>query len=128
MKRSSFRLTIVTLFLMFTLLYPASAARAQGSNYTMRKWTAASGGGNSSFIRFSLTGTIGQAIAGSPARGGRFQVDSGFWSGLRSSPPEIYLPVIVNPPRERPFPGDGQISELLNHTNPGDAPTEADSH
>jgi hypothetical protein len=118
MKPSRPLLTLIPLLAMLMVVCFPSTARAQDDNYTMLKWTVSAGGGNSSLIRLSLTGTIGQPIAGTPARGGRFEVNGGFWRGARAAPPEIYLPVIVSPPPERPFPRPNQESMNFDKEQP----------
>ena len=67
------------LFLV-TLLGFAFGAQAQsGGRYTMVRSVIAGGGATTSTGGgFSLSGTIGQPVAGLPT-GGRFSVQSGFW-------------------------------------------------
>ncbi len=62
-----------------TILAAAGSAQSGGS-YTIEKSVIANGGGTSTAGAYSLEGTIGQAIAGGPAMGSPFSLQSGFWN------------------------------------------------
>lgn len=58
----------------------ALTAGASAQSYSIDWFSVAGGGGTSTGGVYSVTGTIGQADAGSTMSGGSFSVDSGFWS------------------------------------------------
>jgi hypothetical protein len=68
-----------TLLLAFTTLAVANAARAQ---FSVPWFSIDGGGGTSAGGEFSVSGTIGQADAGTLSGGG-FKLEGGFWSGIR---------------------------------------------
>lgn len=81
------------------LLLASSVNFAQsGGNFTITKSVIAGGGGRVSGGTYSLDGTIGQAIAGGPAIGGAYNLQSGYWAG--GSGPEVVQ-------NEAPFDFDG---------------------
>jgi hypothetical protein len=72
------------------LLLAAAGGRAQ--TYDLSWFTVAGGGGTSTGGVYSVSGTIGQADAGSTMSGGAYTLTGGFWSGAvsvttPSSPP-----------------------------------------
>jgi hypothetical protein len=91
MKRSLVLLCLFTLLLLTTV----TAAAAVDNNITW--WTVDGGGGTSSFAgKYSLSGSIGQADAGSLSGGG-YRLQGGFWgfaSGLTAAR-TIYLPLVI---------------------------------
>lgn len=72
------RKTISTL-IVTTVLAVAGSAQSGGS-YTIEKSVIANGGGTSTGGAYSIEGTIGQPIAGGPASGSPFSLQSGFWN------------------------------------------------
>jgi len=62
--------------LFFWLVAPS----AQSQNYSLDWFTVAGGGGTSAGGNYSLSGTIGQAAAGSTMASSSFTVCGGFWS------------------------------------------------
>jgi hypothetical protein len=91
MKHSLFLLSLLALL----LLTAVTAAAAAGD--TLSWWTADGGGGTSSAAGgYSLSGSIGQADAGSLS-GGDYRLQGGFW-GVTSSGKatlNLYLPLIL---------------------------------
>jgi hypothetical protein len=70
-----------------------AAAQATQLNW----WTMDSGGGTSDSSNYSLAGTLGQADAGPPGSqmsGGSYDLEGGFWPGVASQYPPLYLPVV----------------------------------
>ena len=57
-----------------------SATCAHALNYSIGWYKVSSGGGTSTGGTFSLSGTIGQADAGTAMTGGAFSLTGGFWS------------------------------------------------
>ncbi len=77
--RKLFILTLVFL----TLANIAAAQVATGGNYKLEQSVVAGGGATSSDStgnQFSITGTIGQSVAGSASTGDLFNIFSGFWT------------------------------------------------
>ena len=62
------------------LLCAASAAAQSGGNYTITQAVISNGGDTSSAGPFSVTGTIGQPLAGGTSSSGNFGLNSGFWA------------------------------------------------
>ena len=66
--------------------------------YDLSWWTVDGGGGSISGDDYTLTGTVGQADAGTTLSGGEYTVASGFWgaggdgSGVDHG---IYLPLVL---------------------------------
>ena len=84
MKRDSFESWIFAALLTLGAVALTSSALAQsGGSYSVTSSTIASGGGTSSSSdgRYRLSGTVGQAAAGSLS-GGPYTVFGGFW-GMR---------------------------------------------
>ncbi len=91
MKHSLFLLGLLALLLLTT-----SAASAAAGD-TLSWWTTDGGGGTSSAAGgYSLSGTIGQADAGSLS-GGSYRLQGGFWGVASSGIPtrNLYLPLIL---------------------------------
>jgi hypothetical protein len=89
---------IVAVFVCF----PSGSAFAQSGalEYQLPAHVIAGGGGTSNGSNFSLTSTIGEAIAGGPSNSPGYRVDSGFWGGGASALPLIHAPF--------DFDGDGK--------------------
>lgn len=67
--------------LLLTLFSISNAQIAQGGDYKLEQSVIASGGGTAAASgTFSLTGTIGQPIAGTDSSGANFSLKSGFWT------------------------------------------------
>lgn len=66
-----------TLILCFTLLLPAVGFAQQ---YSIDWYKISGGGGTSTGATYQVTGTIGQADAGSAMSGGQYSLTCGFWS------------------------------------------------
>lgn len=77
-------------FLLFVLsiffLSPVFAQVAQGPGIALEQAVLAGGGAMSFDGNTSVTGTIGQASAGTTSTGGGYALSSGFWHGLAPSP------------------------------------------
>jgi hypothetical protein len=75
----------------------AAVAYAQGSGYDLSWWTVDGGGGGGTTGRnYTLSGTAGQADAGT-LTGGGYTLGGGFWRGGASlSPPRpwVYVPLV----------------------------------
>jgi len=59
------------------LLLPAGAL---AQNYSIDWYKVAGGGGTSTGLNYSVSGTIGQPDAGGPMTGGNYSLTGGFWS------------------------------------------------
>lgn len=82
-----------------SILLAASAAVAQVSGVWDLQWNAVSGGGGASAADpYSVTGTIGQAVAGGPATGGDYAVISGFGAALGDIKYRLILPQLSREP------------------------------
>ena len=81
------------LLLAITVLVVASAALALGGE-NISRWVIAGGGGQSSGGGYALNGTLGQTEAGSTMSGGDYTLSGGFWGGVATTVPNIYLPLI----------------------------------
>ena len=57
-----------------------------GGTFEIKKSVIAGGGETSSGGSFSLSGTVGQPLAGSVSTGGSFAVESGFWAEGNATP------------------------------------------
>jgi hypothetical protein len=66
-----------TFAVLAILVFSVAIANTQ---YTIEKAVIAGGGGTSTGGTYSLSGTIGQAVAGGPATGSPYSVQSGFWN------------------------------------------------
>ena len=95
MKRRIISIAILIALALVTLsgnIAPASAKPADA--YTI-DWYTMDGGGamNASGGTFTLSGTIGQADAGTMS-GGTYNLNSGFWNGIGNLL-NFYLPMIL---------------------------------
>lgn len=63
-----------------------NAQVAQGGDYKLDQSVIAAGGGTAASGAFSLTGTIGQTIAGTDSNGGGYSLKSGFWTPAPVAP------------------------------------------
>jgi hypothetical protein len=85
--------------LALVLVMLATAVALAAGDYDLSWWTVASGGGTltSQSPGYSLSGTLGQPLAG-PLAGGSYQMQGGFWVGHEPSSPgrhELYLPLVT---------------------------------
>jgi len=84
---------------VLAVVFATSAALAQVSGVWDLQWNAiSSGGGASSADPYSVTGTIGQAVAGGPASGGDYAVTSGFGAVLGDIKYRLILPMLSHEP------------------------------
>ena len=60
----------------------ALGGAARGQNYAINWFTIGGGGGTSTGGGFSVSGTSGQADAGSMSGGGGYSLVGGFWGGI----------------------------------------------
>lgn len=91
MKRAASFLAIV-----FALFIVSIAAAQSGNGFDLTWNTIDGGGGTSTGGNFEVSGTIGQAEAGTLS-GGSYALVGGFWFGLDSQPnPQrlLYLPLV----------------------------------
>jgi len=88
------RRTQFVLLLLGLLLLPASLALAQAAGYDLSWWTADNGGGTSTGGSYSLSGSIGQADAGSLGGGG-YVLWGGFQMGAGApTAGRLHLPLL----------------------------------
>jgi hypothetical protein len=81
----------IAAFLLLTVL----ALGQVGGGYDLTWATIAGSGGDSSSGRFTVTDTLGQAIASTePAVGDDYSLTDGFWQAEQSDI-EVYLPVLL---------------------------------
>jgi hypothetical protein len=74
-----------TVTLLILLCAPAAFGQSSGGTYTLTNSVVASGGGRSDDGGagvYTLTGTLGQAVAAPRSNGGVYSVRHGFWSEL----------------------------------------------
>ncbi len=87
--------TLIILTFLFLLAAPAVLAQ---SSYDLPWWTVDGGGGSSSGEGYNLSGSIGQAEAGTLS-GGSYTLSGGFWfgQGAAAGPGQInvYLPLVL---------------------------------
>ena len=79
------------------VLLVGGAAYAATEAYDLTWWTSDGGGGTSSGGSYSVSGTIGQADAGTALTGGSYRLDGGFWGGTLGgggADQYIYLPLV----------------------------------
>ena len=81
------------LLLAITVLVVASAALTLGGE-NISRWVVAGGGGQSVSGGYALNGTLGQTEAGPTMSGGDYTISGGFWDGVATTVPYIYLPLI----------------------------------
>ena len=89
-KRVVFPIILIALLLALTLT--ATAASPLADNLSIPWWTVDGGGGTSQGGGYTLSGTIGQADAGT-ASGDGYSLASGFWA-LTWIQLQTYLPVV----------------------------------
>jgi hypothetical protein len=90
-RNAAIVLAVFALCLSASVLVAAPAAPAD--NFSISWWTVDGGGGASQGGPYALSGSIGQADAGSAA-GGNYILTGGFWSDAFQDF-SIYLPVII---------------------------------
>jgi hypothetical protein len=85
-------------FLVTLLLGVTWALRASAPEWAIPSWTVDGGGGRSSGGDYVLTGTLGQADAGTTMGEGEYTVAGGFW-GARGDGSgvdhDVYLPLVL---------------------------------
>jgi hypothetical protein len=81
------------------------------------------GGGTSSGLDLTLTGTIGQADADTVLTGGSFQLEGGFWPGVSASPRQ---PACVGDLDHNGAVDQTDLAILLGAWNTGDADLDGD--
>jgi hypothetical protein len=78
------------------LLVASVASAANPGPYDLSWWTVDSSGGSSSGGDYALTGTLGQAEAGTTSSGSEYTVAGGFWgAGGGGVEHDVYLPVVL---------------------------------
>lgn len=80
------KLSSTGLVLLAVMITAFPALAQSGGQFAITKSVIAGGGVESSGGQFSLGSTVGQTVAGGPARGGTFGLTSGFWNFTPSSP------------------------------------------
>lgn len=89
--------TILIVALCGILLLTA-AALAQPTSFTIPWWTVDGGGGRVSGGRYAINGTTGQFDAHTPAGGGDYVINGGYWqSGVSGGGNMIFLPLMLKP-------------------------------
>ncbi len=83
---------LVLLLLLAAMLATASLTAVAGS-HTIDWYVMAGGGGSASAGDLTLTGTIGQAAAGTTSNGD-FDLCSGFWCQVKALA-RIFLPIVI---------------------------------
>ncbi len=71
---------IVLLMTAFSLLHSAFCLSVAAQSYAIDWYKIAGGGGTSTGLNYSVTGTIGQHDASGVLSGGNYSVTGGFWS------------------------------------------------
>ena len=71
--------------LMISLCLGVSVIAQSGGTFSITQSVVASGGGQASGGTFNVTGTTGQALAGTLSNGAPFNVRGGFWQNSASS-------------------------------------------
>lgn len=96
------RLMVCGLLLALALLAPAApAVLAQSGGAFALAWNVVVGGGGTvTGGAYTLTGSIGQAAAGSAATGGPYSLSGGVWGDADTPdggnhPVRVYLPQVV---------------------------------
>lgn len=84
-----FRITIIALFLLVVAAVVGASGLVAQSGYSLSWDLLGSGGGESSGGTYHLQDSVGQAVAGGPATGGSFQLDSGFRVGADTATPTV---------------------------------------
>lgn len=80
------------IFLALLIILASGAALAQGTP-AISRWNIGGGGGTASGGNVTISGALGQGIAG-PSSDGNILVSAGFWSGGPSRH-AVYLPLVV---------------------------------
>ncbi len=89
------RTKLISLLLIVTVVLTlATLTSAAPDALSLTWWTAGGGGGRSSGEAYTLNGTLGQPEAGPTMSGGDYTLSGGFWGGVPSTMPNIYLPFI----------------------------------
>jgi hypothetical protein len=86
---------VVPFLILLTALMLVGVVVAAVQAYQLDWWTVDSGGGISTSGNYILSGTIGQADAGSMSGGG-YTLAGGFWSEALALPAskKLYLPLV----------------------------------
>jgi hypothetical protein len=86
---------ILSALLLLLLLGTTGLAAANGSEYTLTRWTVDGGGiTNRTVGEYTLSGTIGQPDAGLLADDD-YALGGGFWGGGGMPQYEVYLPLVL---------------------------------
>ncbi len=97
-KRKKITLAVVAGLLVGLLMIGAVAAQT-GGVYSLTWYTVDGGGGTASGGGYVVSGTAGQADAGSLS-GGSYALQSGFWGGIGAGGAaggyKIYLPMVID--------------------------------
>lgn len=72
--------TIKSIAALLVLLLPVSTFMQSGGDFSITKSVIGGGGSTAAGGDFSITSTVGQALAGDALAGGSFAVTSGFWN------------------------------------------------
>ena len=76
--------------LAFGVFLSGTVSAQSGGIFEIKKSVISNGGGKSDGGGFSLTGTVGQAVAGTNSLGGTFSLLSGFWASNQASAPDRF--------------------------------------
>lgn len=76
------RTVITSMFVAIAAWSVSHGQVASGGTYTIEQQVVAGGGDSSGAPNYTITGTIGQSIAGAQANSGNYIVDAGFWQAL----------------------------------------------
>jgi hypothetical protein len=87
------KLLLICLFTLL-LLTTVTIGVASMAGYTLPWWTVDGGGGTSNSTQYALSGTTGQADAGTLI-GGDYTLAGGFWAGSLKMGSQLYLPIIT---------------------------------
>lgn len=83
---------------LMILTIAAHSYAQSGGGFDITKSVLAGGGGTSTGGSFSITGTIGQSLAGTTSSGGSFQLTSGFWGGSAAPASDVTISGRVTSP------------------------------
>ena len=97
MKNQKLKASSALTALFLLILATATSGQSGALYYQLPSHVIAGGGGTSSGSNFSMTATIGEAVAGTSSSGAGYRVDTGFWGGGAS----------ILPPGHAPFDFDG---------------------
>ena len=70
----------LVIFFISQCILSSKGQSSEDSSFTMQKSVVAGGGDSSTGNGFTLTGTVGQSIAGVNSQGSPFSLQSGFWA------------------------------------------------